>query len=933
VQGEGANVREDKNGQEYYVSRSDGSHVGAPPEPPAVQWRETLADVETRDRTYRALLEVLSLSSHHLVQLRERGLSGETIARAGYRTLHWADGERTRAVRHVMHTAGSVYLLNVPGFFKRDGSKETRLGGSPGLLIPVRDEAGRILACLIRPDNLQDGGGKYRWLSAPPDAIGCGPGSLGHVPLHERGSAEIVRVTEGILKADVATALSSVVTVGMPGVGAWKQALPILKKLAPSKVLVAFDADARLKAQVAGPLVRLVEALRQEGYDVTVEVWPESAGKGIDDVLKAGKRDAIRLVRGAEVTDALAEIARIAGIRSKSVASSEAGEALSPEERKSQAQTLIELAAGVEFYHTPNGLLFADVTVDGHRETWSVASIHFEHWLALRMYRTHGKPPNGQALNDALAVFAAQARFDGPERAVHLRVADAGGCIYVDLVNDAWEAVEISPTGWRVVGSPPVRFRRTPGMRPLPRPAEGGSLDALRRFVNLENEDDWTLAVGWLLGALRARGPYPLAVLQGEQGSAKSTTARVLRELVDPNTSPLRAKPDKVEDLMVAATNGWVLCCDNLSGISTELSDGLCRLATGGGFGTRKFYSNSDEILLEAQRPAILTGIEITTRADLADRSLILTLPPIVDRARMSEEEFWSAFYDERPRILGALMTALSGALANAPNTVLVALPRMADFAKWVTAAEPALRWPRHAFLKAYGRNRGEAAAGTIDSDPVSVAMQRLIEREGDWEGSATELLGRLAECVSETVARGRAWPRTAHQLSGRLRRAAPALRTAGIQVDFGRTKHARTIALRRVMLPPVVGDAAGLGDADGADSVTPNPPIRPVNDAGDADDAPSLPLRSEGEGDREPSVEKDPYQAVLCDPLVAEAISVFAPPEVRVRLPDGSKQVVRLAPPEPDEGSTERHAATPTPERNSGANPTGAPAKRGQTA
>jgi hypothetical protein len=864
-----------------------------------IQWRESLGDVETRDRTYRALLDVLSLSTDHFGKLRERGLSGETIERAGYRTLPFADGERARAVRHVMQTAGSVYLLNVPGFFKRNGSKETRLGGTPGLLIPVRDETGRILACLLRPDSLQDGGGKYRWLSAPQDAIGCGPGSLGHVPLFLGESRSVVRVTEGILKADVATALSDVLTVGLPGVGAWKHALAILKILTPKRVLVAFDADARSKAHVAGPLVRIAQALCKEGYEIGVEVWPESAGKGIDDVLFAGNQAAIRCVEGPEIAGELEQIARTAGAQPRRVASSEAGETPTAEERKSQAQMLIALAANVEFFHTPDGLLFADLAVDQHRETWSVSSSYFEHWLVLQMYRTSGRPPSAQALNDALGVFAAKARFDGPERAVHLRVAETGGCVYLDLVNDVWEAVEISPTGWRVVGSPSVRFRRTPGMRPLPSPTRGGSLEALRSFLNLASDDDWILAVGWLLGAMRAAGPYPVVVLQGEQGSAKSTTARVLRQLIDPNTSPLRSKPRDVEDLMVAATNGWIICCDNLSGLSTELSDAFCRLATGGGFGTRKLYTNSDEVLLEAERPAILTGIEITTRADLADRSLILTLPPIPDEKRTSEADFWNAFKEARPGILGALFTAVSGSLANAPNTSLLALPRMADFAKWVTAAESSLGWPPRAFMKAYGRNRGEAAAGTIDADPVSAAVQRVVERDGNWEGSATELLRTLAEYVSETVTRSRGWPKTAHQLSGRLRRAAPALRTSGVQVDFGRTKHARTVALRPVVWRAPSGDTERFGDTGDAGSVTRNDAAYRVNDANNAGDAPSQLSVSNGSLVAVPHA--DPIRRVLTHPTVAEAIAIFAPSEVRVRLPDGTTQTVQVGSPEAD--------------------------------
>ena len=77
-------------------------------------------------------------------------------------------------------------------------------------------------------------------------------------------------------------------------------------------------------------------------------------------------------------------------------------------------------------------------------------------------------------------------------------------------------------------------------------------------------------------------------VLHGEQGAAKSTTARVLRRLCDPNTAPLRAAPRGVRDLMIAATNSWPFCFDNLEHLPPWISNALCRLATGGGFATRR---------------------------------------------------------------------------------------------------------------------------------------------------------------------------------------------------------------------------------------------------------------------------------------------------------------------------------------------------------
>src|SRR5215468_1739319 len=150
-----------------------------------------------------------------------------------------------------------------------------------------------------------------------------------------------------------------------------------------------------------------------------------------------------------------------------------------------------------------------------------------------RHYEATRTAASAAAINSALDLFEAQAQFEGPERAVHVRLAEHAGQIYLDLADECWRAVEIGPDGWRVIASPPVRFRRAAGMLPLPVPQPGGSIEALVPFLNLCNRNDFILVVAWLLAALRAGGPYPLLAISGEQGSAKTVLSKLLRAMVD----------------------------------------------------------------------------------------------------------------------------------------------------------------------------------------------------------------------------------------------------------------------------------------------------------------------------------------------------------------------------------------------------------------
>jgi hypothetical protein len=459
-----------------------------------------------------------------------------------------------------------------------------------------------------------------------------------------------------------------------------------------------------------------------------------------------------------------------------------------------------EGTAAPQFFHTPDHEAFVTFSVNGHLETWPCKSRAFRRWLAYLFYMRYGHAPRVQAVQEVLQTIEGRALFDGPQFSVFTRMAAYNGAIYVDLANDCWEAVEITASDWRVVAPPPVKFRRPRGMLPLPHPVAGTGIEGLRPFVNVADDDAWMLLVAWLLRTLSPKGPYPVLVLHGEQGSAKSTTARLLRALIDPNIAPLRAEPRELRDVMIAATNAWVVAYDNLSHLPPWLSDAICRLATGGGFGTRELYSDNEETLFDAMRPVMLTGIEeLATRGDLLDRAIILYLPAIPEDERRQEAAFWHDFDGAWPRILGALLNAISAALHHVATVKVDKLPRMADFAVWITAAEGALGWKPGDFMDAYTGNREAAHELTLEASPIAPFVRKLA-RIG-FTGTASELLERLNILATDEERRQKGWPANARALSGSLRRIAPNLRAVGVNVEFlgntGRNRE-RLIVVRR---------------------------------------------------------------------------------------------------------------------------------------
>ncbi len=214
-----------------------------------------------------------------------------------------------------------------------------------------------------------------------------------------------------------------------------------------------------------------------------------------------------------------------------------------------QADILIDLAQTTELFHAPDGTGFADLDINGQRETWPIRAKGFRRWLARCFFEMTRGAPSSEALQSALNVTEAKAHFDAPERVVHVRVGGLDGKLYLDLGDETWRAVEIDAAGWQVIDNPPVRFRHASGMLPLAIPVPGGSVKTLCSFLNVQSDTDFILVVAWALAVLRNRGPYPVIVPSGEQGLAKSTFSAILRALLDPNTATLRALPREDRDL------------------------------------------------------------------------------------------------------------------------------------------------------------------------------------------------------------------------------------------------------------------------------------------------------------------------------------------------------------------------------------------------
>jgi len=461
-------------------------------------------------------------------------------------------------------------------------------------------------------------------------------------------------------------------------------------------------------------------------------------------------------------------------------------------------------------FMTTDRTTYATITINGHVEHHPLKGQTIRQYCKQFLCDQTGDIPTKQEVARLLDILETEAFFK-PERVpVHLRIAKVNDAIYHNLANANHEVVKITAAGWQVISSETaledgVRFIRNDRMLPLPTPVNGGSLELLRGHIKLTNNTDFILITSWLIGASQANGPYPMLILQGEHGSGKSSLTRKLADLIDPSNIPLSTYPRSERDLAIAAGNAHLLCYDNLSGLSAHLADAFCRLATGGGYATRKLYSDDGEKIFIYSRPAIINGIsELLNRQDLTDRAVVITTTSISRKDRLPESVMREKWQQDRPLIIGALFTAVSTALANANKIHLDGYPRMADFCHWVCCAEHALPWPTGKFMEAYEANRLEIVEEGLESDPVSVAVQALMAGKEKWEGTPNNLLLNLTATAPEHIKRLKDWPKQPNLMSGKLRRSATFLREKGLDVDWIKSGN-RRIIISRIFSQPAL--------------------------------------------------------------------------------------------------------------------------------
>jgi hypothetical protein len=449
---------------------------------------------------------------------------------------------------------------------------------------------------------------------------------------------------------------------------------------------------------------------------------------------------------------------------------------------KSNAVVLYELCldSGVTVFRDAEvSSILARFPVAGRHVICGLKDSRFVAWATRKFFLAQLIEPKKNDIEGASRLLEALA-WEQPPIKIHSRVAEDGGAIYLDLANDGHELVRIDPGGWKVTNDGPW-FRRSQTGLALPHPERGGNLLTLRKFVNLP-ENDFIILTGWLVAAFNLQGACPILSVSSEFGSGKSTLLRLIEGLVDPNVDT-ELSLFKDEDSMISTSCcRYVVPYGNLSSISNEKSDALCRLSTGGGLSKRKLFSDNDNFSASVKRPVILNGIELNlSRLDLLSRAFTVSLNPIIDYK--DEAEIFGEFEKERPKILGALCDAASAALREKTYSPKVQ-NRLVDAIRFILRSERrgGLPWAVGTFGDAFDRMEMSKRSEALERDSAAQTILALSDG-GGWHGTIKDLLGEVLRGSGSPEER-RFLPGTAHAMGRKLTELTPLLRLEGVAIE-----------------------------------------------------------------------------------------------------------------------------------------------------
>ena len=403
--------------------------------------------------------------------------------------------------------------------------------------------------------------------------------------------------------------------------------------------------------------------------------------------------------------------------------------------------------------------------------------VNMKNYIAACRHLAHNMPSN----RHSLAVRVAKASSD-----------DDGNTFSIFIAFDKLNIIEVKPGSWSILrGDDYIVFKSFPHQRPMRMPnKEEGDPTKIFDFVNIHKPTEKAILLSYLIAGLIPDIVMPALVLNGPPGSAKTTLLRLMKKLLDPSIPETINDNRSMDEISLIASQNRMLVFDNLTYLTGRQSDMLCSIITGVGFSKRRLFTDENLVVQEYRNLVALSGVRLVPdRADLFDRSIILSLQSIDPEEIRYEEDIWREFDKSAGVIFGGMLNTLAEALIIAKRVKLYYKPRLADFARYSVAIMHALGWDPQLIMDALVENKRKQIEAVIEASPIGSLLLKFLKNKESWIGLASELNAELQKIASEDGANFnyKYWPHSDKALAQELVFLSNALKEYGILFESKR--------------------------------------------------------------------------------------------------------------------------------------------------
>ena len=488
--------------------------------------------------------------------------------------------------------------------------------------------------------------------------------------------------------------------------------------------------------------------------------------------------------------------------------------------------------------------VFCLVLTNDIKHTIELGSFDATSWLAAIYHNETGKIISDDSCNVILNLLKSKAKLEKIQsETIHKRIAFVNDVLYYDLCNDSWELIRVSAQDITIVkhGDETPLFQRSSNQSKQVTPNFDGKLDSIDKMCSLLRMNSLLFKIH-LVSFFVESIPTPIMAIVGQQGSIKSTQCGLIKRIVDPAGDALEDNlshfPKGIDDLNIHFSHNFVTSFDNISGITDEQSDTLCKAVTGAGYSKRQLYTDSAEIILKFKRKIILNGITLDIeRGDLAERTIQYHTSSIPKNERMTAVHVESEFRKILPDFLGCVFRVIQSSLkmSNSVSDTLTDLQRMADFEILGECISKALGNQSGVFQKEYRQSLADSDDLLNEGNPLLGFLSEIFENKDKDIRPAGDFYSTLLSYAEKNHydVKSDNFPKSANKLRGYFTRTKPLTDDVGYTIKMYKNTSSngfvKNITLVSVKLsppcplsPPLLVSSNDSGDhsGDGGDTL-----------------------------------------------------------------------------------------------------------------